>query len=100
MQEQTQAIDNYVVFYGRFVEDKVDGVYLEGTYYGGIGQDVTEAENIARECVATIRGGTIVPKIVGLTRGTTLVDLLSTVTARFSELEREMIEVEDILEKE
>lgn len=100
--KKTQAImpgDNFAVFYGRFVEDKEDGIYLDGIYFGGVGRDNNDAEKLAKECVQTIRGGVVIPKIFPIKSEMRLIDLTADAQNKFYKLEKDMIDVEDQMAK-
>lgn len=45
-----------VVCFGKFTDDKEDGVRLTGVYFGGLANDSEEANKIAKECSNSIRG--------------------------------------------
>lgn len=88
----------YVVVFGKIVEDKADGVYLSGIYYGGMSNNKPEAEDMARYCIKTIKGGCIVPKIFNSEDGNVL-KIMKQAEKKFIEFERRMIEAEDIYTK-
>lgn len=85
----------YVVTFGKIVEDKASGVYLSGVYFGGIAPDLEGAESLARHCIKTIKGGSIVPKIFPSESGNVL-EVINHAQKKFAEFERRMIEAEDI----
>ncbi len=85
---------NTYVLYGKIVEDKENGVYLAGVYFGGIARDLDDAESVAKWCIANIKGGTIVPKIF---QADSIKDAINMALPKFNEMEKHMIEVEDII---
>ena len=86
-----------LVTYGKVVDDKVEGIYLAGVYFGGVGETHEYAADIARRCVNSIRGGTIIPKILQMESPNSLLDTMAQARRKFEELERRMIEAEDIM---
>ena len=94
LKEQTD--DKYVVAYAKFTLDKETGVDVHGVYFGGLGDTITEAEQIARECVNTTRGGTILPKIQRVSSGS-IVDALYDATDKFDVIFAQMNETNEIL---
>lgn len=86
----------FVVMYGKFVEDKDEGIYLDGVYFGGIAEEKEKADRVARHCVDSVRGGMIVPKVFILEDGKKILDIFPTILNKFNTLEKEMIEAEDI----
>lgn len=96
-EEVDQATDEhkveYLVAYAKIVEDD-DGIMLQGVYFGGIGPTYEEAECIARECVNQIRGGTVLPKVVKLTRPCQVIDALFDAADNFEAITAQMIEAD------
>ena len=86
------------VMYGKAIDDKELGIYIEGVYFGGIANNDVEANGIARNCVNNIRGGTAIVKIIPITGRNRLLDLFCDAKTRFDKVEREMVETEQILE--
>lgn len=76
-------VEEFVVAYAKIVTDKDDGIILQGVYFGGIGSTMAEAEEIARECVNTIRGGTILPRVIKLDGDGLIIDALYEAAERF-----------------
>jgi hypothetical protein len=66
----------WVTTYGKIVISKDEGIMLEGVYYGGSSNDKTGAEELARNCVNTIKGATIMPRIAEVTEPNQLIGLL------------------------
>ena len=96
--KKVQAImpgNNFAVFYGKFVEDKEEGIYLDGIYFGGVGQSNNDAEVLAKQCVQSIRGGVVIPKIFPIKSEMRLIDLTIDAQNKFYKLEKDMIDVED-----
>ena len=91
--------DKYMVAYAKITVDKDDGIALAGVFFGGIGDTHQEAEGIARECVNTIRGGTILPKVVKLDRDGQVIDALYEATEKFERVTQNMIETDEIVNR-
>jgi hypothetical protein len=87
---------NYLVLYGRFVDDKQEGVYLDGVYFGGVADDVAGADMIASNCVNNAKRGTSFPKIIPLDRPDDFPVVVRDTLDRFAKMEASMIEAEDI----
>ena len=90
----------WIVAYAKISIDKEDGIALQGVYFGGIGETHDEAESIARECVNTIKGGTVLPRILMITDSYKIIDALYDVHDRFESLTNKMREADDIMTRE
>lgn len=93
------TVEQFMVAYAKIVVDKEDGITLQGVYFGGIGDTLTEAEQIARECVNSIRGGTVLPRVVKLDGECQVIDALYEATERFERITENMVESEQILNR-
>jgi hypothetical protein len=91
--------DKFMVAYAKIVVDKDDGIALAGVFFGGIGDSAQEAEGIARECVNTIRGGTILPRVIKLERDGQVIDALYDATEKFERITQSMIESDQIINR-
>ena len=89
----------WVVVYAKISTDKDNGIKLQGTYFGGQAISFTLAENLARECVNSIKGGTIIPKIFKLDTENDLVEIMYTATEKFEKEVERMIEADRIIAK-
>lgn len=87
----------FVVAYAKIVADKEDGIQLAGVYFGGLGDTAEEAEVIARDCVNTIRGGTILPRVMPVEGSGQLLDAMFDATDRFEQVTAYMVEADDII---
>jgi hypothetical protein len=94
----TQESLDYIVAYAKITEDDT-GITLQGVYFGGVGKTFDEAEVIARECVNTIRGGTIIPKVLKLTRPQQLTDVFYDVMDAFESITAQMIEADETIKR-
>lgn len=99
-----------VVVYGKAVDDKELGIYIENVFFGGIANSREEADNLAKSCVNHITGGTAITKIIPLGRINECQNKCGTQTCksclhaifreaamRFAKIEKEMIETESII---
>jgi hypothetical protein len=84
------------VIYGKAVDDKELGIYIEGVFFGGVAQSQDEAEQLARTCVNCTVGGTAIPKIIPV-GDKNLHQIFREAKIRFDKIEREMMETEAIL---
>lgn len=93
------TVEQYMVAYAKIVVDKEEGIILQGVYFGGISDTNEDAEKIARECVNSIRGGTILPKVIKLDEECQILDALYDVTARFDAITKGMVESDRIVNR-
>lgn len=84
----------FLVAYAKIVVDKDNGISLAGVYFGGVGDTKDEAETIARECVNTIRGGTILPKVMILEDNGQVLEALYDATDKFERVTKNMVEAD------
>lgn len=82
----------YVVAYAKFVDSKDEGAVLEGVFFGGVGSTADEADEIAKKCVNSVRGGTILPKISPLDGPEQVIDALYDAAEIFERTEQSMKE--------
>ncbi len=93
------AVEKFMVAYAKIVVDRQEGIALQGVYFGGIGNTQAEADAIARQCVNTIRGGTILPRILKLDGEHKVIDALYDATERFERVTASMQEADQIINK-
>jgi len=86
------------VFYAKIVDDKEEGVYMAGVYFGGIAPSKSEADAIARECVNTVKGGSVIPKVQPIPENYHFMDVMQDVIEKFRALESELFLTEETLE--
>ncbi len=91
--------DKFMVAYAKVTVDKDEGISLAGVFFGGIGDTHQEAEGIARECVNTIRGGTILPRVIKLERDGQVIDALYDATEKFERVTQSMVETDAIVNR-
>lgn len=91
--------DKFMVAYAKIIVDKSEGISLGGVFFGGIADTAQEAEKIAKECVDTIRGGTILPRVIKLTQNGQVVDALCDATEKFESITKSMIEADEIVNR-
>lgn len=84
------------IIYGKAVDDKELGIYIEGVFFGGVAADHTEADKLAKTCVNCTHGGIAITKIIPI-NDKTLHEVFSDAVSRFDKIEREMIETEETL---
>ncbi len=93
------AMESWIVAYAKISIEKGLGVTLQGVYFGGIGRSQIEAEQIARDCVNSIKGGTILPKIVSVNKRHAIIDALYDAADRFEMTTKRMQDAEAVLNK-
>lgn len=91
-------MEKYVVAYAKIITDK-EGISLQGVYFGGIGETAEEADEMARECVNNIRGGTILPKVLKITDKGQILDILYDASDRFEQTTTNMQEADKIINR-
>lgn len=84
----------FLVAYARIQSDKNSEIALQGVYFGGVGNTPEEAECIARECVNTVKGGTILPKIIRLDETNSVIDGLLDAMEKFEQVTAYMVEAD------
>ena len=87
----------WIVVYAKMVDDKEKGIKLAGIYLGGASTDKAEAEKIARECVNTIKGGTIMPRIYPSSGKQELPRIMDEANLFFKKKEDQMVEAAAII---
>jgi hypothetical protein len=89
----------YLVTYAKIVEDKQKGLFLDSVCLGGLGVTEADADEIARQCASTIKGATIIPKIIPVSRRLQAIDLLYDASDQFEKLAAQMIEADMVISK-
>lgn len=92
------SFEKQVIVYGKIVDDKEDGVYIEDIYFGGIAKSAEEEEDIKKSCANNVRGGYAVPRTFTIDGNNSLPKVFSEARRRFNQIEREMMENELIME--
>lgn len=89
----------YLVAYAKFTQEKETGVQLQGVYFADIADNEAAAHQIAKHCVNTIKGGTILAKIAKVENQLHLLEALYDITDQFEKLLLQMQETEKIISK-
>lgn len=92
--------DGYMVAYAKLSIDKEIGVNLLGVFLGGVAESHEEAEVLARDCVNSIKGKTVLPKIIKIDDKYRVIDALYDVHDRFEQMTEKMREAELIMDRE
>jgi hypothetical protein len=93
-------LNQYIVVYAKIIDDKREGIRMQGVYFGGIGDTLEDAESIAKKCVNEIRGGTIIPKVFPLNAKLCIVETLYDAERKFEQVAKNMSQAEEILRKQ
>jgi hypothetical protein len=96
---QEQPQDQFLVAYAKIIDDKEDGIYMQDVYYGGVATNAKDAEQIARDCTSSGKGGIIIPKIFKMLEGDSILGALQTASARFRTIESQMINAEEVYDR-
>jgi len=88
----------FVVAYAKITTEK-SGIFLQGVYFGGLGNTLEEANTIAHDCVNRIRGGTVLPKVMRITGDQKVLDALYDASDKFEHTTVQMQESEKIINR-
>lgn len=91
-------MEKFVVAYAKITTDK-DGIALQGVYFGGMGDTAEEADEMARECVNRVRGGTVLPKVLKIEDNGKILDALYDASDRFEQTTANMQEADRIINR-
>ena len=91
-------MEKYAVAYAKITTNK-DGINLQGVYFGSVGQSLQEANQVAKDCVNRIRGGTILSKVIELNGRNALLDALMDASDKFEAITLQMQEAEAIINR-
>ncbi len=89
--------NTYMVAYAKVIDDKDNGVYMQGIYFGGIAGTPAEAEAVARACVNSVKGGTVIPRIIPMDNNNQILDAVDRAVKRFNTMEVQMVQAEEII---
>jgi len=95
---RSRVVTKYLVAYARIQSDKDTDITLQGVYFGGLGETPEEAEQIARDCVNTIKGGTILPKVLKLDENT-VIDAMLDAMEKFEQVTAYMVEADNTIRR-
>lgn len=91
-------MEKFVVAYAKITTNK-DGICLQGVYFGGVGETIDEANQVAKDCVNRIRGGTILSKVIPIDGKNMLLDALMDASDKFEAITQQMQEAEAIINR-
>jgi len=89
----------WIVVYAKIVDDKENGIRLAGVHFGGTADDKPGAEKVARDCVNTIKGGTIMPRLYQSQGYCDLPRIMQDAEVIFKKKEQEMVMTAAILSR-
>lgn len=90
---------NFAVAFAKITVDKLNGIEFHGVYFGGVSETTDQADQIARECVNNIKGGTILPRIYKLSATNNLIDIMYEAADKFEDMVKKMQEADIIMTK-
>lgn len=90
---------NFAVAFAKITVDKLNGIEFHGVYFGGVSETSEQADQIARECVNNIKGGTILPRVYKLTNTNNLIDIMYEAADKFEDMVKKMQEADTIMTK-
>lgn len=85
-----------LIMFGKFVDDKEDGIHLSDIYFGGLVETEEEEQELAKTCIKNTKNGTIIPK-VEMVNGD-FMQKVAEAKDKFYVLESKMVLTEMILE--
>lgn len=89
----------WFVIYARVMDDKDEGIKLVGVYFGGAADTKEAADRIARECINTIKGGTVIPKTFRSDKQWSLRAVMDEATEKFHKIEEQMRTSSEIINR-
>ena len=93
-------MNEYVVVYGKVIEDKEEGMIFTFPFFGGEAGSLQGAEDIAKELVNDkTRQAIVIPHIFNKKKGESLQAVLDGAKKRFRRMEEDMYECEEIYER-
>lgn len=88
----------FIILYAKVIDDKKGlGVMMSDVLIGGFNDDFNEAENIARECVESIRGGMVIPRVMKVDGE--IQDTIANSMKVFNRIAEQMYEVEGFINR-
>lgn len=96
----TQQNNKWIIAYAKVILNKETGIITHSVYFGGISHTEEKANEAARECINTIKGGTIIPKIFRIAESTTIVDALYDAEEKFEMIVKRMQEANSIIKRD
>lgn len=89
---------SYLVAYAKIVEDS-NGILLQGVYFGGIAAEYDTAAAIAKDCVNSTKGGTILPKVLKLVGKHQALEALYDAVDCFESVTASMVEADQTIRR-
>lgn len=89
----------YLVAYAKFTQDKENGVQLQGVFFADVAESEEAAQQVAKYCVNTVKGGTILAKVTKIEESLQVLEALYDMTDQFEKLLSQMKETERIIAK-
>ena len=96
---EDDIMHNFAVAFAKITVDKLNGIEFHGVYFGGVSETSEQADQIARECVNNIKGGTILPRVYKLTNTNNLIDIMYEAADKFEDMVKKMQEADTIMSK-
>ncbi len=98
-ERECMSSERFMVAYAKISIDKDTGIEFQGVYFGGLGSTTEEADTIARECINSIKGGTVLPKVCKIGEGETVIDAMYDAAERFEKMMEKMKEADTIINR-
>lgn len=86
----------HAVVYARLNINKGD-LDLHGIYFGGIAETPQEADDLARACVNSVKSHMIIPKVMDMSDGDNLIDVLYDAADKFDNMFKYMVEASETI---
>jgi hypothetical protein len=86
----------HAIIYARLNINKGD-LDLHGIYFGGLAKTPTEADQLARNCVNSTKTHMIIPKVMDITDGDNLIDVMYDAAEKFDKMFNHMKEASETI---
>ncbi len=87
----------YLITYAKYTNDKQEGMMFNDVYFAGIEQTKEAAEVLGRECVNTVKGGTVIVKINKVTKPYSILEVMYDIIDQQEKFANELAEAQQIL---
>jgi len=88
----------FIVSYAKFIDDKEMGTIMSGIFLGGLCEEKSHADELAKRCVMETQGGIIVPRVFEV-RSKNFSKIITEIEEHFESLANEMYDNEQTYNK-
>lgn len=97
--ENTDQYSKWFVVYAKVIDDKGSNIRVTEAHFGGVGNTEEIAEQIARECVNSIKGGTPIVKLFRANGILRLKEVMDEADEKFRLIEERMLMTAEIINR-